>query len=38
MRSTDVKSNTYIDITVAKEDRDSQVEVCGYVRLTLYLT
>ena len=36
MRSTDVKSNTYIDITVAKEDRDSQVEVCGYVKISKY--
>ena len=33
-----MRSNTYtyIDITVAKEDIDSQVEACGYVKISKY--
>ena len=36
MKYIDVKSNTYIDITVAKEDKGSKVEVCGYVKISKY--
>ena len=36
MKHIDVNSNTYIDITVSKEDKDSKVEVCGYVKISKY--